>query len=106
VDGTGKWQISAEGGISPRWSRDGKKIFFRNRDSLYAADVETGSAVTVRGAHPVLNLAGTVDAWYDVFPGDTAFVLLGSDAREEMRRRERILVITNFVDELKRRLKK
>ncbi|MEX2152614.1 MAG: protein kinase [Gemmatimonadaceae bacterium] len=106
VDGTGKWQISTEGGFSPRWSRGGRTIFFRNRDSLYAADVVTGTAVSVRGTRGVLNLAGTVDAWYDVLPGDTAFVMLGANVGDGPQRRERIMVITNFLDDLERRFKK
>jgi eukaryotic-like serine/threonine-protein kinase len=106
VDGTGRWQISAEGGISARWSRNGRTIFFRNRDSLYAADVTTGSAVTVRGTRAVLNLAGTVDAWYDVMPGDTAFIMLGANVGDGARNRGHILVVTNFLEELKRRFGK
>ena len=27
-NGTNKWQISANGGIAPRWRRDGKEIFY------------------------------------------------------------------------------
>ena len=106
LDGTGKWQISAEGGISPRWSRNGRTIFFRNRDSLFAADVTTGSAVTVRGTRAILNLAGTIDAWYDVLPGDSSFLMLGANASDAAQRRDRILVVTNFLDELKRRFGK
>ena len=53
----------------------------------------------------MLSLAGTVDAWYDVLPGDTAFVMLGNRAPDAAQRRERILVLTNFLDELKRRFK-
>ena len=26
--GTGRWQVSSQGGIVPRWSRDGKELFF------------------------------------------------------------------------------
>ena len=59
----------------------------------------------MRGTRGVLSLAGTVDAWYDVLPGDTAFVMLGNRAPDAAQRRERILVLTNFLDELKRRFK-
>jgi hypothetical protein len=106
VDGTGRWQISAQGGISARWARSGRAIFYRNRDSLYAADVTTGSAVTVRGTRSVLSLAGTTDAWYDVLPGDTAFMMLTASTGEAAQRHDRILVMTNFVEELRRRFGK
>jgi eukaryotic-like serine/threonine-protein kinase len=42
----GKWQVSANGGIAPRWRRDGKEIFFISPDAkLMAAPVRvSGSA--------------------------------------------------------------
>ena len=43
----GKWQISANGGVQPRWRRDGKELFFLSPDSkMMAVDLQTGSAVT------------------------------------------------------------
>jgi eukaryotic-like serine/threonine-protein kinase len=42
--GAGKWQISRAGGTEPRWSRDGKEIFFlAPKGILSVASVETGS---------------------------------------------------------------
>jgi hypothetical protein len=38
--GSGKWQISTQGGIEPNWSRDGRELYFRDRDILYAVAVE------------------------------------------------------------------
>ncbi len=39
---TGKWQISASGGTSPMWRRDGKELFFLTPDQkLMAVDVNT-----------------------------------------------------------------
>src|SRR5207245_8395319 len=40
--GPGKWQISSQGGIQPRWSGDGRELFFRSgviadRRSVFAA---------------------------------------------------------------------
>ncbi len=38
----GKWQVSAAGGIEPRWSADGRTIYFRTPDGKFmAAPVET-----------------------------------------------------------------
>jgi len=34
-------QVSADGGISPVWSADGSELFFRNRNGVHAASVET-----------------------------------------------------------------
>jgi Tol biopolymer transport system component/tRNA A-37 threonylcarbamoyl transferase component Bud32 len=38
-DAVGKWQISSNGGDSPRWRVDGKELFFMSGDRLVAAEV-------------------------------------------------------------------
>jgi eukaryotic-like serine/threonine-protein kinase len=46
-----KWQVSAAGGTSPRWRRDGKEIFFLAGDStLTAAEVDASGSVFQVGA--------------------------------------------------------
>jgi serine/threonine-protein kinase len=40
AEGPGKWQISDGGGWQPRWSGDGRTLFFRNHEGLNAIDVE------------------------------------------------------------------
>jgi hypothetical protein len=37
----GKWQISTAGGELPRWSRDGKQLYYRNGAQFFAVDVKT-----------------------------------------------------------------
>ena len=39
---TGRWQISTEGGTSPRWSRTGKELFFHNPPgtTLYVTSIK------------------------------------------------------------------
>jgi dipeptidyl aminopeptidase/acylaminoacyl peptidase len=38
-DGPGKWQVSTEGGIWPRWRRDGKELYFVLAPNLMAAEI-------------------------------------------------------------------
>jgi hypothetical protein len=49
LDGTaGKWGVSVNGGNQPKWSRDGKTIFFQNAGKAMAAAVrEVQSAIVV-----------------------------------------------------------
>jgi Tol biopolymer transport system component/predicted Ser/Thr protein kinase len=47
----GKWQISNGGGYRPRWSPDGKEIFFRSGDAMMAASVGTHPYFTSNTAH-------------------------------------------------------
>lgn len=40
----GTWQVSREGGVQPRWSRDGKELYFIAPDgALHASAINAGS---------------------------------------------------------------
>src|SRR5204862_7360273 len=44
VTGPGKWQVSVDGGNSPRWRRDGRELFFMaqiSRGKMMAVDVKS-----------------------------------------------------------------
>jgi len=43
---SGKWQVSTNGGVTPRWSRDGKELFYVGLDGkLMAVPVRAAGAV-------------------------------------------------------------
>jgi Tol biopolymer transport system component/tRNA A-37 threonylcarbamoyl transferase component Bud32 len=39
-EGPGKWQISTEGGIWPRWRKDGKELYFVTAPNMMAAEIQ------------------------------------------------------------------
>ena len=39
-EGSGRWQVSTEGGEWPRWRADGREIFYTTRDAIMAVDVQ------------------------------------------------------------------
>jgi serine/threonine protein kinase/Tol biopolymer transport system component len=82
------WQVSLEGGREPRWSRDGKELFFFDRDNwLVAAAVETSaSRFEVTAIHPLFQVPsrGSEFNWrYDVFPDGQHF-LVGTPADDDI----------------------
>ncbi len=104
----GKWQVSTEGGTEPVWSRDGRRLFYRQGRSLMAVDVETDPVF--EASAPVLvtrssyeALTATID-WpnYDVYPDGESFVMIS--APEEGAERDHVDVVLNWFDELKRRV--
>jgi Tol biopolymer transport system component len=57
----GKWQISAGGGISPRWCRDAKELFYIAPDGkLMVAQVQTTGQMLEAGAPVALFQTGIV----------------------------------------------
>lgn len=39
--GSGKWQISTDGGMEPNWAPNGKELFYRNGDKMMEVEVST-----------------------------------------------------------------
>jgi serine/threonine-protein kinase len=97
-------QVSPAGGDTPRWSRDGSRVYYRQvesalgRGSLFAARVNaTPSSVTVQQPQRVAALGeGGV---YDVSPDGTHVVMLG-----EGDSRVQLVVTANWIAQLRARI--
>ncbi|MDA2927732.1 hypothetical protein MYX78_10980, partial [Acidobacteria bacterium AH-259-G07] len=50
----GKWQISTQGGVQPRWRRDGKELFYIAGSNLMAVEVNTRGSSLEAGIPKVL----------------------------------------------------
>ena len=74
----GKWQISACGGRSPRWRKDGKEIFYLSADNqMMVAEVEEQDhTIEVRRAQALFRVASAASfSPYDVTPDGKKFVI-------------------------------
>jgi hypothetical protein len=78
----GKWQVTRGGGTEPRWSRDGKELFFlQTGNQIMAAPVLSGE--TFRIGTPTLlfvararePLSSTDEMTYDVTPDAKRFLV-------------------------------
>ena len=80
----GRWQISASGGHSPRWRRDGKEIFYLSPyNQMMAVGVEErGNSIEVQTAQPLFraNVAAFFSP-YDVTPDGKKFVINTSNVQ-------------------------
>jgi len=63
----GKWQISKDGGINPRWSHDGKEIYFTSAGANMMV-VKISTTPTVQLSDPVKLFTGFDGGSYDVGP--------------------------------------
>jgi Tol biopolymer transport system component len=72
----GKWQISAEGGVQPKWRRDGRELYYLSLDGkMMSVPVSTGPAFTAGRPMVLFQTLLTVnrrsptrDRQYDVAP--------------------------------------
>ena len=99
--GQGKWQVSANGGTQPKWSNDGKELYYM--DPTF--NLLGGSGKGMRAAHcnsAQLRRSSTVGplrrSFYDVSPDGKKFLL----DRVEQAGQPSVTVVTNFTAGLKK----
>ena len=99
----GRRQISTDGGWSPRWSPNGREIFYydRERQAIMAVEVRTEPELEVGAPQLLFEWPFGLSRDWDVSPDGQRFVVLGSsDARDQPR--PRINFVLNWFEELKR----
>jgi WD40 repeat protein len=94
--------VSTEGGTHPRWSRNGKELFYRNGNKMMVVDVSTSSGITLSRPRVLFEqryafgAAQTVPN-FDISPDGQRFVMVKDDSASG-----RINVVLNWFEELKR----
>jgi len=101
----GKWQISTEGGIEPVWNRNGRELFYRNRNRMMAVPVTTQP--TFSAGHPSMLFEGEYLA--SPFPATGVTYDVTADGQRFLMVKEtpqasdiKINVVANWFEELKR----
>lgn len=79
VDGGGKAQVSANGGLYPRWRGDGREIVYLRPDKMLMSAAVTGSGTTLKIAAPtslfVMDTAFGPGAIYDITADGERFIV-------------------------------
>jgi len=108
---SGQWLVSTNGGSRPLWARDGRELFYLSEDgTLMNVPVEQASAWRAGTPRQVLQTAyfpaaalGFNYRPYDISPDGTRFLMIKQLPETEPRAGQRgIIVVTNWLDELKR----
>ena len=88
-EGSGKWQVSTNGGVDPRWAVDGTELFYREATTLMVVGVSTSGAFTIGRSQRLFasNVQQQGDAIhkYDVFPDGQRFLMIdrGTNATQD-----------------------
>jgi eukaryotic-like serine/threonine-protein kinase len=103
----GKWQISTEGGTEPVWNPAGRELFYRSGNRMMAVPVTlqpgfSAGKPTVLFEGPWLRTAATLPD-YDVSRDGQRFLMLKS-AEEEDQGAQQIVMVQNWLEELKKRM--
>ena len=98
-----KWQVSSNGGITPKWRRDGKELFFLDPlDYIVAVDVNTsGNAVKLGAPHTLFQAVGIQRDFgpYDVTADGKKFLINSGNLKEGT---EPLTLVQNWPAELKK----
>jgi serine/threonine-protein kinase len=101
----GKWQVSTGGGESPVWSRNGKELFYWAAERIwvasYAAQGDSFRAEKPRAWSPGRIPWRAGSARFDAHPDGKRFAVVAAAEETEVRR-DKVVFITNFFDELRR----
>jgi eukaryotic-like serine/threonine-protein kinase len=92
----GKVPISTDGGTNPRWSPDGRRLFYRQGTKVMAVSLEIGSTITP--GKPQLIADGLYEPAYDVMP-DGRLVLIKT---REIPPTTHLNLVLNWFEELRR----
>jgi eukaryotic-like serine/threonine-protein kinase len=109
----GKWQVSTGGGNSPRWSRNGKELFYRTGDNKLMAATYATSGDSFHSDKPQLwspgqfteaagSSAYTLN--FDLHPDGKRFAVLKVGGTGEAPKVDKVSLIFNFFDELRRKV--
>jgi eukaryotic-like serine/threonine-protein kinase len=107
----GKWQISANGGSSPLWSRDGRELFYCGSDAVIAVPVRTEPAFYFETGKVLFQGKYSAD-WsgrvWDISSDGKRFLMMkeaatiATPAAAEAPRK--INIVLNWFEELKQRV--
>ncbi len=79
----GRWQVSQHRPGFPRWSHDGRELFYLTADSMMVAEIAPGDQFTLGKQHGLFASSGfsNAEAPFDVLPGG-AFVMIRRHASQ------------------------
>jgi serine/threonine protein kinase/Tol biopolymer transport system component len=112
----GKWKLSVAHGGSPRWSKDGKFLYYLQiappHDTLWRVQVDRTPSIALRtpvvAAIPGMNLGRDAAQQWDLHPDGKRFIFTIDNApvRDSSRRPVRYVVILNWFTEVEAALTK
>jgi len=103
----GKWQVSTAGGRLPTWSRSRRELFYHGEDERITVAVYTVEGDSFRAEKPRVWSPGLVPLrgaarTYDLHSDGERVAVLKASGDEAEAKRDHVILIQNFFDELRR----
>jgi serine/threonine-protein kinase len=109
---SGKEQISTSGGMEPRWSPDGKELYYRDPSGNAMMAVEIEAEPTLRPGIPKELFRGAYYSYgghnWDIHPDGKHFLMIKppgiTEEESAAEEPQRIIIVLNWFEELKERI--
>jgi hypothetical protein len=104
---SGRWQVSSSGGTSPRFSPDGREIFYYDGGGLVSVAFSAASGRPTRAApvrlFPIAVFGGRLGPDYEVAPDGRRFLFIVEGQAAELPRTH-LVYVQHWEEELRSRL--
>jgi serine/threonine-protein kinase len=107
----GKWQVSSGGGTAPLWAHSGRELFYAANGKMYAVRINPGAPFAAEAPRVLFDIPDRVRAGslqsgtFAISPDDQRFLMVRDHLWGEMAGTPTLVVVQNFFDELRAKLK-
>lgn len=108
----GKWQVSTGGGSAPVWAHNGRELFYATEKNMYVVRINAGppfSAEPPRALFPIptdVRVGSPMGGTFAISRDDQRFLMVRNNSWEQMAGTPTLVVVQNFFEELRAKLKK
>jgi serine/threonine-protein kinase len=109
---SGKWQISSGGGSAPLWAHNGRELFYARGRTMYVVQIHPGPPFSAEPPRVLFAIPDRVRAGslfrgtFTITPDDQRFLMVRDNSWEDMAGTPTMVVVENFFEELRAKLKK
>lgn len=108
----GKWQVSSGGGSAPLWAHNGRELFYVAKGKMQVVRIHPGPPFSAEPPRVLFTIpeglrAGSpVAGTFAITPDDRRFLMVRDNKWEDMAGTPTLVVVQNFFDELRAKLKR
>ena len=108
----GKWQVSSGGGSAPVWAHNGRELFYVRGTNMYVVRINPGAPFSAEPPRILFAIPDRVRAGslvrgtFAITPDDQRFLMVRDNSWDDMAGTRTLVVVENFFEELRAKLKK
>ena len=108
----GRWQVSSGGGSAPVWAHNGRELFYVSGKKMYVVQLHAGPPFSAEPPRVLFDIpegvrhASLARGTFAITPDDQRFLMVRDNSWEEMAGTRTVVLVENFFEELRAKLKK